>query len=487
MRLSSVLQMAGEYALLGLAAVIVVGLALGIGYGLIYRRIGKGTRVLSWKTLVLLAVFLVYLVIVIGATLLGRGGFYADRQVQPLFASYARAWAGFSKAEWRNLILNICMFVPFGMMLPWLSKRFRRFFRVYILGFMVTLVIEVLQWKLGRGIFEADDILNNTLGTMIGFGLGMLILRVGSCLMHGKRRQGRLHGKNRKDTHGRIRKCKEAKRLFFLQIPLIATVFGFCLIFGLYEHKELGNLSFSRFYPRDMKQVSVSCEAELSDQELSDHIYTVHRGTRQEMDQAAEQFFAAFGAQMDPDQTDVYDDTIVYWDTQRSLSLWMDKLGMTYQFTDFRFMEEDIGSDFSDAQVLDLLRTYGITFPWQVSFSQQADGSYQTKTEMMAVANGCVDGSFSCSFTKDGEPKAISNQLRLYAIHRECGILSQQEAYERLCRGYFSYEAPLSELVVTDVSLDHMPDSKGYVQPVYVFAVRVNGERVEEIWIPALL
>lgn len=484
MRLSSVLQMAGDYALLGIAAVIVIGLALGIGYGLIYRRIGKGTRVLSLKTLVLLAVCLIYLVIVTGATLLGRGEFYGDIQMQPLFASYARAWACFSVAEWRNLILNICMFVPFGMLLPWLSGRLRRCYKVYVLGFAVALMIELLQWKLGRGVFEADDILNNTLGTMIGYGIGILLLWLGAYLSNAKERR-----KESDPVLIRSRKDRghDAKALFCLQLPLILTVSAFCLMFGLYEQQELGNLPFSRLYPRDMENVTVTCEASLSDQELSDEIYTVHRGTRQEMDQAAEQFFAAFGAQIDPEQTDVYDDTIVYWDKERRLNLWMDRQGMTYQFTDFRYQEEDAATGFTDVEVLDLLRTYEIVFPWQISFVRQEDGRYQATAERLAVADGCVDGSFSCSFTRNGKPKDISNHLMLYAAYRDCRILSEKNAYERLCEGYFSYEASLFDLVVTDVSLEHALDSKGYAQPVYVFSVRVNGEREEEIRIPALI
>lgn len=43
--------------------------------------------------------------------------------------------------------------------------------KTYIAGFLFTLLIEVLQLYFEVGIFEAADLLNNTIGTMIGYGL----------------------------------------------------------------------------------------------------------------------------------------------------------------------------------------------------------------------------------------------------------------------------------------------------------------------------
>ncbi|MEI3563747.1 MAG: VanZ family protein [Agathobacter rectalis] len=38
-------------------------------------------------------------------------------------------------------------------------------------GFGFALFIEVVQLITGRGVFETDDIINNTIGAMIGYGL----------------------------------------------------------------------------------------------------------------------------------------------------------------------------------------------------------------------------------------------------------------------------------------------------------------------------
>ena len=39
----------------------------------------------------------------------------------------------------------------------------------------MTLGIEVIQLASGKGIFEWDDILNNTVGTMIGYGIFAIV------------------------------------------------------------------------------------------------------------------------------------------------------------------------------------------------------------------------------------------------------------------------------------------------------------------------
>ena len=66
----------------------------------------------------------------------------------------------FSKAAWRNIILNICMFIPLGFLLPFLDK-FKIWWKNYLVGLATTLIIELLQLVTHRGIFEIDDIINN--------------------------------------------------------------------------------------------------------------------------------------------------------------------------------------------------------------------------------------------------------------------------------------------------------------------------------------
>lgn len=75
----------------------------------------------------------------------------------------------------------------------------------------MTIFIEVLQLISKRGIFEIDDIINNTLGCMIGYGIVMIFL------LFSKRNKGSLKSK--------------VLTLACYQIPVIITIISFSTIF----------------------------------------------------------------------------------------------------------------------------------------------------------------------------------------------------------------------------------------------------------------
>ncbi len=65
--------------------------------------------------------------------------------------------------------LNTAVFIPWGFLLPAIYKPFRKFRWVLAAGLGMSLIIEVTQ-LLGRiGVFESDDLIFNTLGTILGF------------------------------------------------------------------------------------------------------------------------------------------------------------------------------------------------------------------------------------------------------------------------------------------------------------------------------
>ena len=68
-----------------------------------------------------------------------------------------------------NLAGNVVAFIPFGMFLPWLYGRCRRFSLTVLFSFEFSLFVEITQlvWKVGS--FDVDDILLNTLGGILGF------------------------------------------------------------------------------------------------------------------------------------------------------------------------------------------------------------------------------------------------------------------------------------------------------------------------------
>lgn len=85
------------------------------------------------------------------------------------FASYIEAFQPGNVELLLQVIMNILMFVPFGVLLPLNFKCFCKNRCVILTALAVSVAIESIQGILQIGMFEVDDILGNVLGTEIGF------------------------------------------------------------------------------------------------------------------------------------------------------------------------------------------------------------------------------------------------------------------------------------------------------------------------------
>ena len=66
------------------------------------------------------------------------------------------------------VIENVLLFIPFGIFIPLKWKQLRNPFVCSILGFCLSCIIEMIQLITERGHLQIDDIVTNTLGTLIG-------------------------------------------------------------------------------------------------------------------------------------------------------------------------------------------------------------------------------------------------------------------------------------------------------------------------------
>ena len=66
--------------------------------------------------------------------------------------------------------MNVVVFIPFGLMLGCCSSRIT-WRKVLLIGVSISASIEILQFFLHRGFAEIDDMIHNTLGSMIGYGI----------------------------------------------------------------------------------------------------------------------------------------------------------------------------------------------------------------------------------------------------------------------------------------------------------------------------
>lgn len=79
-------------------------------------------------------------------------------------------------SDYRSSILNVILFLPLGAMLPVLWSRFRNALQTLLFGLLVSLGIEVLQLFTYRAT-DINDLMTNTFGTLIGWCVGMILLR----------------------------------------------------------------------------------------------------------------------------------------------------------------------------------------------------------------------------------------------------------------------------------------------------------------------
>ena len=73
-----------------------------------------------------------------------------------------------------NLVGNIVLFFPFGILLPLLFKNLRSFRKVLAIIFAISLCLELIQLFAILGNFDVDDVLLNLFGASLGFGTYIL-------------------------------------------------------------------------------------------------------------------------------------------------------------------------------------------------------------------------------------------------------------------------------------------------------------------------
>ena len=254
-------------------AVLLCVLVLAAGWG-ISRK--KGCR-FPWRRAIALLLLISWLGLTLFVTLF-RGEPGARQWNFHLFLAWREAWNQFALRAWLNVLLNIALFVPLGILLPLLARVFRKWYAVLLAGFGFSLAIELVQLATARGMFDVDDLFTNTLGTMVGWSIVMLILSV-------------LDRKN----------GWKVQALAYLSIPM-ALILVLAGIFVGYEVKPYGNLQDAPAVTANMKNVQWELEFAPQEEPVTALVYEVGR-----LDQAAcEQFGAQFAQRAGFSVEDIY-------------------------------------------------------------------------------------------------------------------------------------------------------------------------------------
>lgn len=461
MRLSEFLRLA--IPSVGLASLFVMIIAGG--YAIYYRiQKHKGNEIhCSFQKLFLTGLLIGYLIVVILATLASRSSFlYESKTSFELFSSYRLALINFNMREWRNILLNIAMGIPLGILLPCVFEKMKHWWLTYATGLLFTITIEVTQLITHRGIFEIDDIFNNAIGCIIGFGFYTL----GYALYQ------KLRKKQIKITS-----------IFAMQLPLCLTILSFAYIFISYSFQELGNLQQAYYKTVNMSHTKVTSLITLDNQPSLQMVYQIKQYTLDECEEMARNIFKQYRKILDEKQTDIYDDSAYFYCTDNQMIITIYFAGGT---VDISFPDEfkPITKDLSEQAVRKRLKQENISIPEQATFTQIQDGQYEFSVNTI-IDQQYVQGSLLVGINEDFTLSYLHNQIKTYESYKSFPIISQQQAFQLIQEGKFNQDWMLSlddEIIIQSIQLVYREDSKGFYQPVYLLGI----ENDQVIYIPAI-
>ena len=151
---------------------------------------------IDWKREVVLLLMYINLAVIIRFVFFPMSKL--DGQVQPLIFDIATAFPFrvnlfplvnlFDYDNKRDLLLNVignvAMFIPSGIVLPIIYRRLDTFVKVLLASGSISLCIEMMQLPFSVRASDIDDLILNTAGVMLGYGIYALV----RCLKRTKRK-----------------------------------------------------------------------------------------------------------------------------------------------------------------------------------------------------------------------------------------------------------------------------------------------------------
>lgn len=153
------------FSYLPMAFLICMGYA--VLFGLVCLCVHRAGKQLSKKGLSRYffgsTLFVIYFVVLLNTVFFSRELNSRTGTEMRLFGTWgvtmqAHAW----------VIENVLLFIPFGLLLPFFFPKGWNWV-IMVLGFVCSVAIESIQFYTGYGFCQLDDVVMNTLGTIIGY------------------------------------------------------------------------------------------------------------------------------------------------------------------------------------------------------------------------------------------------------------------------------------------------------------------------------
>lgn len=350
-----------------------------------------------------------------------------------LFFGYKTLTRNFTAHGFINELMNILIFLPFGFFfaLPFGERKAR--WLVIPLGALTSLTVETLQYLTHLGIFDVDDLFNNTLGTVCGFAAARCVLNL------------------------RFRNWARGAIALVLTLVCLAPPF---VAWAIYDASPYGQSGIDTFDGTPVTgTVSFSDEAEsfisgLKSEDLP--VYSTPGGTLDEARQCAIGFFSRFGTGIDSE--DLYDESAWFRDSSGQRTLIYHYVGPVIEYTDY-ISEEKLTPGMPENDVRAVALTLGVDIPDGAKFSE-SDNSYVFTLE--------DDGQYAGSVTVDYE-RRISIEYAVYSLKPlgHAAPLGLDDCELALRRGeYVCWDEDVQgDCRIDSAYIDYVLDSKGTYRP----------------------
>ncbi len=472
MQTFAIFELLIEYILIGLKILVPAVLLFFISYYVFYIKIFKGTKRIKLSKIFLYSISIIYLIILFKATLrfdsfstYGYSGLNLH-----LFSSYREAYHNidviwYKNILFRNIILNICLFVPLGFLLPFYSRKLRKLWSTVLVGFVVTGLIECTQYLISIGTFEIDDIFNNTLGTLLGYSFFQIFYQIKNKIF-------------RKTT------------LLYL-IPFFTVILSFTLIFINYNFQEFGCLSEEYNYKINMKNFEIKSNVNLSNERKTKPIGYEKPFNKDDAIKKAEDIFSGTQNMVNLDSVQEFENSTLIHSYNSNCKLWFYYNGGSFHYNYGDTMPIINGKTFfcntvenlSKEEVIEIISKHNIQVPDMATFSEKrkyGNTSYYFSFNCEEVDNKIFNGDLNVKYYENGALGVVNN-ICIYNIEKYKEIISEEEAYEEIKQGKFKTYAKYNStdknlLEIEKVSLEYEIDSKGYYVPVYKFNTKLNNK-----------
>lgn len=431
------LQLGGKYVFAGLFAAIVL-------YLLFVLRPWK-KRALSKEYHARWMLSLWYLCTLLFVTFAGR---WVSR-LAPFTAMSLRSFDALREAlispdrhAQNQMLLNVLIFVPLGLLLVWHAQRHEKGTKLYWLVLLLPLGIELIQFATRLGFFDLDDLLLNSLGGAWGLCLGL-------CYISLKKKKSVLFP------------------AFGVLLPVAVIAAGLLWLAA----RPYGFVPQDFTDPTHGKPQSVSVDALDGQLPESVTVYRIVSLSESEAEQTADRLFAALGLTRNMNLSNVYDDLAVYWAEHSNVYVWV------YYNGDFDLhIPNGLPIEGTPAETaLDLLKQAGFSLP--APDEAEAD---RMRWSFHPADGLLYDGEIYVGTTAYSGT-VIEAHLRRLQPGTSCAAYDASALCDVLLAGRFSIldganAGPIHQLDCQSAEPTWSIDGKGYYHPLLLIDCLIDGE-----------